>query len=98
MWPFHRSTLRTDLIEILQDSPRPLTLEQLTQQLFFKRQKVSDLIVLSSASVRKKQKLKRKIELILQNLDVDKIELGTEACSYLLRRPETRPEPLASSR
>lgn len=84
MWFIQRYTLKAEIVEILSSASQPLSLEQLAQQLFFKREKVSELIVLSARSLRKKQKIKREIEKVLGSLDVERHEDGD--VFYALRR------------
>jgi hypothetical protein len=63
--PFARRRLRAELAEILREESEALNAEQLVHRLFERRRRLSDLIVLSSASIRRKRRLKERIEALL---------------------------------
>jgi hypothetical protein len=66
MWGQVRGNLEPELREVLAEQGTPQSLEQIVQQLFFRRQRFSELLILSRASIRAKQKLKRDIERCLE--------------------------------
>lgn len=66
MWPFARKRLDVELVEILRDQKLPINLDQLVHQLFHRRERISDLLVLSRSAMRRKQRLRRRVEKCLE--------------------------------
>lgn len=58
--------LNIELIEILRGERMPLNIEQLVQKLFHRREQISDLVLLTRASMKRKQKLKSKVSACLE--------------------------------
>jgi hypothetical protein len=75
---FARRRLRAELAEIMRAEREPLSVEQLVHRLFERRQRLNDLIVLSSASIRRKRRLKRQIEALLAEGTFDLTNAATQ--------------------
>jgi len=60
-----KKKLKTDLVEILETSEHAMNLDEIIQQLFFKRRQFMVIMVITQASLNRQIRLKRKIERLL---------------------------------
>jgi tRNA(Ser,Leu) C12 N-acetylase TAN1 len=81
--------LKDDLVEILAMRPAPQTIDELLQQVLYKRQRISMIIVVSRSSRVRLERLKRNIEnLISFDPSLNAFRSHTIVCS---NRPEDNP-------
>lgn len=81
--------LKDDLVEILAMRPAPQTIDELLQQVLYKRQRISMIIVVSRSSRIRLERLKRNIEnLISFDPSLNAFGGHTLVCS---NRPEDNP-------
>jgi len=67
VWLFNRKHYEAELMAILASAQTPLNLDQVVHQLFQRRQRLADLLVLSRGEIRRKERLKRRIQKVLDS-------------------------------
>lgn len=67
MWAFLPFRLTKKIVSLLQQSKSPMTIDQMAHHLLFSNQSITNSVVISGSSIRRKNRLKLRLGRLLEN-------------------------------
>jgi hypothetical protein len=79
------ANLEQKIISIFEESSQPLTVDQVVYQVFFKEQRMADLILIAGPSIEHKKLLQKRIKTIVEKSDFLEADHDSMELRYRLR-------------